>query len=82
MAAWVPGLSELTETWPGAAAGASPGLRFLRGWAGGLTEPFVGRGCMRHQVLGSCLVSTQAHLPRSPGVACVLHGMTSALQPV
>ena len=82
---WQPGsqeLSELTASWPGPAVGASPGLSFLRGWAGGLTEPFVGRGCMRHQVLGSCLVPTQAHLPRSSGVAYVLRAMTSALQPV
>ena len=29
-------LSELTASWPGSAVGASPGLSFLRGWAGGL----------------------------------------------
>ena len=31
-------LSELTASWPGSAVGASPGLSFLRGWAGGLTS--------------------------------------------
>ena len=35
-------LSELTASWPGSAVGASPGLTFLRGWAGGLTEPSSG----------------------------------------
>lgn len=75
-------LSELTESWPSPAVGASPGLNFLAGWAGGLMEPFMGRGCMGHQVLGSCLIHTQAHLPRSPGVVYVLHAMANALQPV
>ena len=41
-----------------------------------------GERCMGHQVLGSCLVPTQAHLPWSSGAACVLCAMTSALQPV
>ena len=36
VAAWVLELSELTASWPGPAVGASPGLSFLRGWAGGL----------------------------------------------
>ena len=75
-------LSELTASWPSPAVGASPGLNFLAGWAGGLTEPFMGKGCMGHQVLGSCLIPTQAHLPRSPGVVCVLCAMANALQPV
>ena len=56
-------LSELTASWPSPAVGASLGLSFLRGWAGGLMEPFMGRGCMGHQVLGSYLIPTQAHLP-------------------
>ena len=63
-AAWVPGLSELTETWPGAAAGASPGLRFLRGWAGGLTEPFVGRGAWGIRCWGAARSPLK---PTSPG---------------
>ena len=74
-------LSELTVSWPSPAVGVSPGLSFLRGWAGGLTEPFMGRGCMGHQVLGRCLICTQAHLPRGPGVACVLHATANAFQP-
>lgn len=59
----------------------SSGLSFLRGWAGGLTEPFMGRGCMGHQVLGRCLICTQAHLPRGPGVASVLLATANAFQP-
>ena len=48
-------LSELTASWPSPAVGASLGLSFLRGWAGGLMEPFTGVGVgWRQQVLGGC----------------------------
>lgn len=34
----------LSVSWPGPAVGASSSLSFLRGWTGGLMEPFTGGG--------------------------------------
>lgn len=73
-------LSELTASWPGPAVEASPGLRFLRGWAGGLTEPSWG-GVRGASGAGELLVLTKPP-PRSPGVACLLRAMDNVLQPV
>ena len=45
----------LPVSWPGPAVAASPGLSFLRGWTGGLMEPFTGvRVDGGQQVLGGC----------------------------
>ena len=45
----------LPVSWPGPSVGASSGLSFLRGWTGGLMEPFTGvRVDGGQQVLGGC----------------------------
>ena len=55
----------LPVSWPGPAVAASPGLSFLRGWTGGLMEPFTGvRVDGGSKCWGAAEAHTQAHKER------------------
>ena len=64
----------LPVSWPGPAVAASPGLSFLRGWTGGLMEPFTGGGGRGAASAGGLLKLTLKPTKRGGGPTdhCIL----------